>query len=132
MRLKGLCGKLPDHLKYEGHFYQPQYDVQNGQVYACLEIVCQFDEELKNYRVFFTYYEPYSKYILSAPKELFDVIDNTIPEFWVNHVMGDNNLFSISDPDLIKYPYLLEQLADSEPKAIKIAKDIIARNKTLW
>jgi len=132
MRLKGLCGKLPDHLKYEGNVFQPQYDVQNGQNYECLGIGCKFDEELKNYRVFFTYYEPYSKYILSAPKELFDVIDSTIPEFWVSHVMDDNRLFRTSDPDLIKYPYLLEDLADSEPEAVKIAKAIITRHKTLW
>ena len=132
MKIKGITGKLPNYLEYKGHAFQPQYNVRNGSIYECLGIVCQFDDELKNIRIFFTYYDPIDKYILSAPKELFEIVDETIPDFWMSSKLDGKNFLSLEDPDLLNHPYLEEELSDSDPNAVEVAKRIVRRHNSLW
>jgi hypothetical protein len=132
MKIKGLTGKLPPYLEYTDYKCQPQYGVKKDVVYECLGISCLWDPVLKNIRVFYIYYEPIRKYILSAPKELFEVVDVTIPDFWITTRPCDESIFRLGDPDLINDPNICVDLIDSYPWAVEAAQRIIKRHGAKW
>lgn len=132
MKIKGLTGKLPPYLEYTNAKYQPRYDVKKDVVYECLGIGCRWDAVLKNIRVFYIYYEPICKYILSAPKEIFEVVDETIPDFWISTKPCGESIFRLGDPDLLNDPNISLELVDSYPWAVEAAQRIVKRHGAKW